>query len=171
MAAPRAVVLVDPDPAWPAVFAEEAARLARVLGEALIAIHHIGSTAVPGLAAKPILDLLPIVRSLEAVDGARAALEAEGYEVRGEYGMPGRRYLVRRVPHPVHAHAWLADHPAVARHLAFRDHLRAHPEVAAAYGALKRDLAARHAADREAYQDGKAGFIARIAADAMRARR
>ena len=92
---PQHVVISDYDPAWPEEFRREAAAIARILGDNLTAIHHIGSTAVPGLAAKPIIDIMPVVRSLGAVDGSRAALESLGYEYLGEFGIPGGAICAR----------------------------------------------------------------------------
>ena len=158
---PQHVVISDYDPAWPEEFRREAAAIARILGDNLTAIHHIGSTAVPGLAAKPIIDIMPVVRSLGAVDGSRAALESLGYEYLGEFGIPGRRYMRKggdERTHQVHVFAQ-GDTVNITRHLAFRDFLRAHPDVCAEYAALKRALAARHPYDIESYCDGKADFV------------
>ena len=96
-------VRVDPhSPAWTARFEAEAARVARALGDALLEVHHIGSTAVPGLDAKPVIDMMPVVRDPASADARRESPEALGYEWCGEFGIPGRRYLRRssaRDPH------------------------------------------------------------------------
>ena len=158
---PQHVVVVDYDPAWPEMYAAEAARLRRALGENCVSIHHIGSTAVPGLAAKPIIDMLPVVRSLEAVDRAADALARLGYECLGEFGIPGRRYLRKggdERTHQVHIFAE-ADEANIRRHIAFRDHLRAHEADRDAYARLKRALAQAYPYDIEAYCDGKATFV------------
>ena len=130
------VVLVPPDPTWAERFAEEARRLREVLGETLLVVHHVGSTSVGSIWAKPIVDLMPLARALAEIDAARAALEAAGWVWRGEYGIPGRRYLVRHEAdgrtHRTHVHIYEPRHHQVARQLAFRDHLRAHPDAAAA---------------------------------------
>ena len=152
---PQHVVISDYDPAWPEEFRREAAAIARILGDNLTAIHHIGSTAVPGLAAKPIIDIMPVVRSLGAVDGSRAALESLGYEYLGEFGT-----------HQVHVFAQ-GDAVNITRHLAFRDFLRAHPDVCAEYAALKRELAARYPYDIDAYCEGKEAFVRRFEAAAL----
>lgn len=166
---PQHVVISDYDPAWPEEFRREAAAIARILGDNLTAIHHIGSTAVPGLAAKPIIDIMPVVRSLGAVDGARAALESLGYEYLGEFGIPGRRYMRKggdERTHQVHVFAQ-GDTVNITRHLAFRDFLRAHPDVCAEYAALKRELAARYPYDIDAYCEGKDAFVRRFEAAAL----
>ena len=155
------ITVVPYDPAWPGLYEAEAQAIAGVLGQRLTAIHHIGSTAVPGLAAKPIIDIMPVVHSLSGADAARGVLEALGYEYLGEFGIPGRRYLRRggdERTHQVHIFAE-GDRENIARHLAFRDYLRAHPDVCAEYAALKRALAARYPYDIESYCDGKADFV------------
>lgn len=158
------VTVVPPDPTWPQRFEDEARRLRALFGDELLAVHHVGSTSVPGLWAKPIIDFLPLVRSLERLLAYRPAAEAAGFTWRGEYGIPGRCYLRTD---ELHVHMYEPGHREVARHLAFRDHLRAQPAARAAYAALKRDLAARFAHDREAYQDGKSALIEQLLRDAM----
>jgi GrpB-like predicted nucleotidyltransferase (UPF0157 family) len=156
------VILVASDPAWPGRAAAEAARLRDVLGDALLDVHHVGSTSVPGLCAKPILDLMPIARSLAAIDATRARAEAAGYTWRGEYGIPGRRYLRTD---DLHVHIYEATHTEVARHLAFCDLLRRDAAARDAYAALKRDLAGR--LDRFAYTDAKGPLIEAMLRGAM----
>ncbi len=131
----RQVRVVPYDPAWPAEARAEAARLKAVLGEEAVAVHHFGSTAVPGLAAKPIIDLLVEVRDIDGIDAFNTALAALGYEARGENGIPGRRYFVRGSPdvHTHHVHMFQAGGMEVTRHLAVRDYLRARPAEAEAY--------------------------------------
>ena len=164
------VVVVPPDPDWPhraEVLSEE---LESLVGPALLTCHHIGSTAVLGLPAKPIIDLIPEVTDLKALDPVRPALEAAGYEWMGEHGLPGRRYL-RRVRHgrrEVHCHAYAAGDPEIARHLAFRDHLRRHPADRDAYAEVKRHCAAT-ASDTETYCACKDAIIKRIEAQALEA--
>lgn len=158
---PQHVTVTAYDPRWPQLYEREAAAISAALGGALATIHHIGSTAVPGLAAKPIIDIMPVVHSLAAPTPARGALEALGYEYLGEFGIPGRRYLRRGGDerHASGAHLRRGGRENIARHLAFRDYLRAHPDVCAEYAALKRALAARYPYDIEGYCDGKADFV------------
>ena len=155
------VIVVDHDPEWPGRYAAEAERLREVLGGNLAAIHHIGSTSVPGLAAKPVIDIMAVVQDLGAVDAANAAMEALGYECMGEFGIPGRRYFRRGGDRRTHqVHVFQADDTVnVSRHLAFRDYLRAHSDEAARYGRLKAELARRHPQDIEAYMDGKDAMV------------
>ncbi len=157
----RDVIVVAYDERWPQQFAAEAARFAPALGRELITIHHIGSTAIPGMAAKPIIDMLPVVHQIARVDACNRAMEALGYEPRGEYGIPGRRYFVKGqgAQRSHHVHVFAADHPDVARHLNFRDYLIAHPVEAAACASLKQALARQYPHDLEAYIAGKDALI------------
>lgn len=155
------VRVTDYDPRRADLFAREAAAIRAVLGENCVVVHHIGSTAVPGLAAKPVIDMMPVVHSLAAADAQSAAFEALGYECMGEYGIAGRRYYRKggdERTHQIHIFAE-GDVRNIGRHLAVRDYLRAHPAEAAAYGALKRELAARFPEDIEGYCDGKDAFV------------
>ncbi|WP_299150101.1 GrpB family protein [uncultured Tateyamaria sp.] len=163
-------LLAAPDPGWPAQAAGYGdAWRAHVSG--LVAVHHIGSTAVPGLPAKPIIDLLPVFADADAADAARPALEALGYEWMGTYGLPGRRYVrlfdadtgARRV----HAHAYVQGHADIRRHLAFRDALRANAALRAAYTSVKASCAARHPDGGAAYGACKSDWIAKAEAKAM----
>lgn len=162
MMRPEVVRVVPWDPAWAAQFEAERERLRHALDGVVVAVHHVGSTAVPGLAAKPILDLLLEVSDLTSLDARAGAVEALGYTAMGEYGIPGRRYFRRDDAQGVrthHVHAFRACDEHVARHLAFRDHLMAHPAVAREYAALKLALAARHPADSRAYSGAKDAFV------------
>jgi GrpB-like predicted nucleotidyltransferase (UPF0157 family)/ribosomal protein S18 acetylase RimI-like enzyme len=164
------VRVVEPDPRWPELFSVEAERVKKILGSELVAIHHIGSTAVENLAAKPIIDIMPVVKDIEKVDAFSEGFAALGYEVMGEYGIPGRRYfrkgnLIRT--HHVHIFAEGNRHD-IDRHLALRDYLRAHPDVAAEYGELKQNLARTFPNDINAYMDGKDSFVKRVEAQALR---
>lgn len=160
------IELVEYNPHWPALFQAEAQRIRTACGPALAAIEHIGSTALPGVAAKPVLDLMLGVRRLEDADQLVAPMQHLGYEYAGRYEAFGRfsfvlRMYGRRVSH---AHGFVVDGRHWRRHLFFRDYLRTHPAAAARYEALKRRLAARYGDDREAYSDGKAPFLRSIEA-------
>ena len=166
------IFLVDYNPQWPAQFAEEAVRLQSALGDSVVAVEHFGSTAVPGLSAKPIIDLLVAVRSLpEARQCAVPALEALGYAYWPADPAPDRLFFVKGLPpngprtHHVHIVEPSVSHDprlgefSFTDRLLFRDYLRAHPEEAERYAALKRDLAAQFSEDREAYTNGKTDYI------------
>ena len=101
----RKIVVVDYHPEWAEAFQREAARIAEVLGENMVAIHHIGSTSVPGLCAKPIIDIMPVVRDIGAVDGCNAGFVALGYTPMGEFGIPGRRYFHKGGDERTHSRA------------------------------------------------------------------
>ena len=166
---PQHVRVVPPDPAWAEGYRRERALLMPVFGPLLVELHHIGSTAVPGLAAKPVIDIMPVVRAVTEADECRADFEALGYEYLGEFGIPGRRYLRKGGDERTHQmHIFASDDVhAIARHLAVRDYLRAHPARAAAYGALKLELAARFPYDIDGYCDGKDAFVGALERDAL----
>ena len=161
---PSQYTFTDYSPAWPAAFNQEAKRLKSLLGDELIIVHHIGSTSVPGLAAKPIIDLLPLVRTIETLDDLTPMLEDAGYQAWGEYGLAGRRYFTKdRDAYRTHnIHIYQLGNPDVERHLAFCAYLRSHAQVRDEYAALKRDVYAQHPADIFAYNDGKNAWIKAI---------
>lgn len=155
------VRVVDYDPKWPEMFEAEAALVREIIGDNLITIFHIGSTAVPGLKAKPVIDMLPVVRDVAALDGLTREFAAAGYEAMGEFGLTGRRYFRKggaNRTHQLHAYQYDAVH-AITRHVAYRDYMRAHAEARAAYGELKAALASRFPDDIGAYCDGKDEFV------------
>lgn len=152
----REIVIADYDPAWPERFAAERERIAEALGDRALRIEHIGSTSVPGLAAKPIVDILVEVTSLDAVD-----LEPAGYVLRVRE--EGHR-MFRTPELDVHVHVWPAGAANIESDLAFRDRLRASPEDRAAYEALKRELATRDWPDMNHYAEAKGPLIREILA-------
>jgi GrpB-like predicted nucleotidyltransferase (UPF0157 family) len=162
------VVVLPYDTRWPELFAAERDRLAGIFGERAGGIEHIGSTAVPGLAAKGIVDILLGLRPLELRSQDLDAMARLGYVYRGELGIPGRHFLQKGKPPTHHVHA--VEHGSVEwlKHVHFRDHLRAHREDAQSYAKLKRDLAARHPDDRDAYTNGKSPFVAAVLRKASR---
>jgi len=164
--ATRVVEIVEYDPAWVFAYNLEKHRILSCMACSQVQIEHIGSTAVPGLAAKPIVDILIGVRRLpDAVDciGRLAALSYR-YVPAVELIMPYRRFLKKdrngRRTH--HVHIVETSHEAWDRLLTFRDHLRAHPEVAREYQALKRRLARRYRFDVAAYTHGKSAFVLQV---------
>ena len=166
----RRIEVVPYDPLWLSEFERASSEVMQALGPDLLAIHHIGSTAIPGIYAKPVIDMLAVVADLAAIDRRSADMERLGYEVMGEFGIEGRRYFRRDDPagrrtHQIHAFERASPH--LNRHLAFRDFMRAHPQIAREYGELKRRLAAAHPYDMEAYMDGKDGFIKEMQARAL----
>ncbi len=165
------VVVADYDPRWPELYAQEVAGLRQVFGASLVGLEHIGSTSVPGLAAKPIVDIQAVVRTLPDAQNAAPALAALGWrqgifaldlETRlyfKKYNAQGGR------THQLHVYA--PDHSAASAHLLFRDYLRAHPEEAQRYAALKRELVERFRFDRLAYNDAKTAYVEAVLAKAQ----
>jgi GrpB-like predicted nucleotidyltransferase (UPF0157 family) len=158
------VHVVPPNLGWPAEFKAEAERIRAALGNRVVAVHHIGSTAIPGIHAKPVIDILLEVDDLAALDArsASAAMVELGYEPKGEFGIPGRRYFRKDSAQGVrthHVHAFKVGDAGIERHLAFRDYLIAHRAIAESYTVLKQRLADSHPDDVEAYMDGKDAFI------------
>jgi GrpB-like predicted nucleotidyltransferase (UPF0157 family) len=166
-----AIVVTDYDPAWPAMFERERAKLETALGSLVVTIEHVGSTAVPGLAAKPIIDLAVGVRSLaEAQARCIDALQALGYTYIPEYQswLADELFFRKGVPGPWthHVHVTEPSTPGWEHRLLFRDYLRAHPDAAAAYMDLRRRLAAAFEDDIAAYRTGKSAFVQEAVAKA-----
>jgi GrpB-like predicted nucleotidyltransferase (UPF0157 family) len=151
------------DARWAGQFASERDRLLKLLPGHFTAIEHIGSTAVPRLAAKPIIDLIAGVGSIGEADALLDSLCSNGYVTSGDFNatLSDRRWLMRhaagRRTHHLHLVVFGSD--IWLRWLRFRDLLRASPEIAADYGNLKRELAVQHHHDREAYTRAKSAFI------------
>lgn len=175
MSQTASIIIVDYDPHWPALFAQEKARILAALGDRALAVEHIGSTAVAGLAAKPIIDIIVGVPSLQIGRTCVSPLQAVGYQYVPEFEveMPERLYFRKR-PHGQERthqiHMVELDGEFWERHILFRDYLRTHAPTARQYERLKRQLAARYAADRIAYTDAKTEFIQSIEAAARAAR-
>ena len=168
---PAPLRLADYDPAWPTRFAAEAARIRAAVGALAIAIEHVGSTAVPGLAGKPVLDIAIAVATEAAADACIVPIEALGYTYRGAYGDdPRRRYYVRDVAGErlSQIHLYILPARAWDEKLAFRDALRADPALARAYAAEKWRVAEAVAWDKGAYSIAKGPFVERVLA-ALRA--
>ena len=156
------IVLAEHDQAWAVDFDHEADAIRSALGDLEIAVHHIGSTSVAGLAAKPVIDILVVVSDLAALDAHGNRLTLLGYEARGEFGVSGRRFYQKTMPNGVRTHqihAYAASDAAIQAHLDFRDYLRAHPATADAYARLKAQLAELCGSDIEAYAVGKTAFV------------
>lgn len=163
--------VVPYNPNWQQAYRQEAETLRTTLGDAVQAIHHIGSTSIPGMRAKPIIDILLEVRTLEPLDKRSEAMVALGYEVMGAYGIEGRRYFRKINDLGVrthHVHAFDIGSRHIERHLAFRDYLIAHPEIAKEYSALKARLTKSASVSWDAYLDGKDPFIKTAEKDAVR---
>jgi GrpB-like predicted nucleotidyltransferase (UPF0157 family) len=157
----RRIRVVPHDALWSGSFAAESTALAAAFGGSAREIHHVGSTSIPGLPAKPIIDILVVVADIGQVDSLNPTLIALGYEPQGEYGIPGRRFFTKGgdVKRSHQVHVFQQDHPEVSAMLDFRDYLRSHPGQAAEYGRLKERLAHLCADDIRAYNAGKDAFV------------
>lgn len=153
--------VVDYNEHWPELFKIEAKKIKAILTDELIELHHIGSTSVPGLKAKPIIDMIPVVKNVEAIDQYNNEMAQIGYEALGEFGIKGRRYFRKGGSNRTHhVHIFQYDQvDDINRHLAVRDYLRSHEEKAREYGALKAQLAVKNPTDIEKYSEGKHEFV------------
>ncbi|AOS63921.1 GrpB family protein [Actinoalloteichus hymeniacidonis] len=160
----ESVEIVDHDPRWPSVFEELRTRIARVLGFHCQRIEHVGSTAVPGLAGRGIVDLDVVISDPSALPAVIGRLRPLGYTHQGDLGVPGRESFGCPPHRPPRHHLYVCveGSTALVRHLTFRDQLRRNTDTAAAYVELKRSLAARHPDDPVAYVEGKTAFISQI---------
>jgi len=164
MPPPIKVELVPHSSTWEFAAREESLRLAEAFAGAVLDVHHIGSTAIPGIHAKPVVDLLPVVRSVTDLDAMRSVFLRLGYECWGEYGIPGRRYCSLDDPatgrRKFQLHCFESESDQIERHLAFRDYLRANPAKAQEYNQEKHRCRELHPDDSHAYSDAKSAWIA-----------
>ena len=166
----RKIEVVDYRPEWAAMFKEEAKKIKKTLGKNCIGIYHIGSTSVKGIASKPIIDIMPVVKYLSLVDAHNKEFEALGYECRGEFGIPGRRFYAKggdNRTHHIHIFEQ-SNQTDIQRHIAVRDYLNSHPDTAAEYAALKKKLAAEFPFDNDGYCDGKEEYMKSLEKKALR---
>ena len=164
-----AVNLVSYNHAWPRMAAQFSKQLG-MLGELLTEVHHIGSTSVPGLTAKPVIDLMPLVSDLAELDRKQADVEAIGYGWHGEYGVDGRRFCTLADPggtRIAQLHFYEYASPHAKRQIAFRDYLRAFPDVAGAYAIEKHRACALFPHDSTAYSKEKGAWIQRVEKKAL----
>lgn len=162
----REVRLAPHDPRWAEGYRREAERLRQALGAHALELAHIGSTAVPGLPAKPLLDIMVAITSLDERDKVIPLLERSGYELRPHDTLLERLFFIAGAPEVRRVNLSLVERDSTfwRDHLAFRDILRAHPDVAAAYARLKAGLAERYPDDRLAYTAAKGEFVANVLA-------
>jgi GrpB-like predicted nucleotidyltransferase (UPF0157 family) len=161
----RKVAVVPHDRHWQSLFEAESQQLSIAFGDNAIKIHHIGSTAIETIYAKPIIDILIEVADLDQVEDRNTSIESLGYIAMGEFGITDRRFF-RKDNHDGirthHIHTFEVGSPQIERHLAFRDYLNSHPEAAHEYSQLKQQLAQKYPDDIQSYLDGKDGFIREI---------
>ena len=169
----REVVVEDWSPAWAEEYARTAAEVQRILRGDLLEIHHVGSTAVAGLAAKPTIDLLGVVAAINSVDRHDLHMFMAGWAPLGEHGMPGRRFYRKGTDakHTHHLHIFGQGHPGIEEHLALVEYLKAHPQHALEYGACKLALAAAHPWQIASYVEGKDAIVRRLRDEALAWRR
>lgn len=170
MAPPIPVYLVSYDPAWPAMAQHQIEALRR-FEPLLLKTHHIGSTSIPGMASKPVIDLMPVVSDLAGFDARREEVEAMGYEWHGEFGVEGRRFCTLNDPEDgrriVQFHAYEKGSPHARRQLAFRDYLRSHNDVAKAYEREKYRAMSLFPDNSTKYAEEKGTFIRGVEAKAL----
>ena len=164
----RPIIVADYDPAWPKLYETERSKVKSLLGERAIEVEHIGSTAVLGLAAKPVVDIAIAINRLDDAGPIIKELEQVDYEYVPEFEavLPNRRFLWKGTPevHTVHIHMTEPGDLLWRNPIAFRDYLRSHPDEASQYADLKRRLATECGTDLAAYVAGKTEFVEAILA-------
>ncbi|KQL21205.1 GrpB family protein [Cytobacillus solani] len=164
------IKVVDFNQNWSSEYQNEEQSIRTILQEELVNSFHIGSTSVSGLKAKPVIDILLVVNDINKLDSFSNQFQDIGYEVMGEFGIPGRRYFRKGGDNRTHQiHAFQFNNiKEIERHLAFRDYLREHPEVCMQYGELKSKLAEQYPNDIDGYGDGKDDFVKNVENDAIK---
>lgn len=159
----RRIEVVDYNPKWVIMYHDEANKIKKIFGKELIDIYHIGSTAIPGIKAKPVIDILVVVKRIEKVDNYNDKMVRLGYEPMGEFGIKDRRFFMKGGNNRTHhVHVFELGNNEIERHLNFRDYLIANPEDARRYSKLKEELAEKYRYDIESYVKGKDGLIKEI---------
>lgn len=156
----KKVELTPPNPKWPQLFVDAAEELKSILQGNCLEIHHIGSTAIPNIYAKAIIDILPVVKNINLIDSLNHKFEKLGYVCMGEYGIPGRRFYWRsKTKRTHHVHIFEEGSSEIMRHIMFKEYLIAHEPFARAYSLIKCALAEVFPRDIENYVNGKASFV------------
>ncbi|MFZ5353174.1 MAG: GrpB family protein [Bacillota bacterium] len=156
----RIIEVVPYNPAWKKEYEKEAAMLMEIFLDEIITIHHIGSTSIPGIYAKPVIDIMIEVKAIDRIDKYNHEMEQLGYIPRGEGGIPGRRFFMKGLyDRTHHVHAFGTGNPELEKHLNFRDYITAHPKAARQYEELKKALAEKFRYDSIGYVNGKDAFI------------
>ena len=159
---PGIVRVAEYDDRWPALFAAERERVLAQCGPLALRLEHVGGTSIPGMCAKPVLDMAAGKPDGTALEDCIAALQRAGYEHRGELGVPGRHFFCRGLPRAYHLHLVNYGGPLWVDFLAFRDYLRAHAGAARRFASVKRALAARFHRDREGYLQAKSAHVEEV---------
>ncbi len=157
----RKIEIVEYDKNWPELFQKESDLIIEIFKDEIVKIYHIGSTSVPGLKAKPIIDMMPVVKDIENIDKYNEKMKNLGYEARGEYGIKGRRFFLKGGDDRTHhVHMFQYDNTeAIQRHLAVRDYLRSHKEAVEDYAKIKKEAAEKYPHDINGYCDYKDKFV------------
>ncbi|WP_233880888.1 GrpB family protein [Virgibacillus halodenitrificans] len=144
---------------WVQLYKQETLELKSILKDEVVRFEHFGSTSVPGMKAKPVIDIMCLVKDISKIDAFNTTLEAIGYEAAGEWGISGRRLFRKGGENRTHhVHVYQSDHPEIERHLIVRDYLRTHPKEATMYSRLKEKLAQEYN-DTRFYSKAKKPFI------------
>jgi GrpB-like predicted nucleotidyltransferase (UPF0157 family) len=157
----RKIEIVEYDKSWPELFQKEADLIREIFKDEIVKIYHIGSTSVPGLKAKPIIDIMPVVKNIENIDKYNEKMKSLRYEPKGEYGIKGRRFFMKGgADRTHHVHMFqLNNTEAIDRHLAVRDYLRTHKKEAEKYAEIKSKAAEKYPNDINGYCDYKDKFV------------
>ncbi len=156
----RIVEVVFYNPKWIEEFALESENIKNIMEKEIVNIHHIGSTSIPGICAKPIIDILIEVKDIKCIDSYNKNMEGIGYIAKGEYGISGRRFFLKGLYERTHhLHIFQVGNHEIQRHLLFRDYMIAHPLQAKKYESLKKELAVKYKYNIEGYCNGKDSFI------------
>lgn len=159
----RVIEVVPHNSNWKGEFYKEAERIRNTMKDEIVGIHHIGSTSIPGIYAKPVIDILAEVKDISKVDDYNSRMQELGYIAKGEFGINGRRFFIKGLYERTHhIHVFQTGNPEIARHLRFRDYMIAHPDDARAYEELKKELACKYRYDPAGYVDGKDTFIKEV---------
>ncbi|WP_425448907.1 GrpB family protein [Dethiothermospora halolimnae] len=165
----RIIEVVPYDNTWKEKYNEEAEKIEKILGDKIINIYHIGSTAIPNMMAKPVIDIMVEVKNIEEIDNYDSGFNNIGYEAMGEHGIKNRRFYRKgKYNRTHHIHIFEKGNEEINKHLNFRDYMKAHPKLAKEYGELKSKLAREFKYDSEGYCNGKDSFIKEIDKKAYR---
>ena len=156
----RIIEVVPHDPKWKENYLREIEKIMLIMNNEIINIHHIGSTSIKGIYAKPVIDILIGVTDINNIDKYNEKMEKLGYICKGEYGIEGRRFFMKGLYNRTHhIHVFQSDNPEILRHLNFRDYMNQHPSEAKSYGELKKEMAIKFRYDIDGYCNGKDDFI------------
>jgi len=159
----RRIEVVSYNSNWKGMYKEEEEKIKNVFSDIIIDIHHIGSTAIPGIKAKPVIDILVEVKDIEVVDQHNHKMEELGYEAMGEYGITKRRFFRKGENNRTHhIHIFQVGNVEIERHINFKEYLIAHPDKGREYSKLKEKLTNKYTYDVENYTNGKSDFIKEI---------